>query len=513
MQESTSKYETKSSSAFLWVSLLLCAVLCCFHCWLYWPGFILDDAQTTLVLDKAGWHPAIMAYLLEIAYSFFGIHVYNLFLLSMIPFYTGIWLIIYSAYLKTKSWFSLLLIFPCFIGNITYTVIKLGSVSFSVSWICLLYALTLYAVVNPPAKDTKKIFYGFYGVVFMIALLGRQNAVLQIWPITFVWIGQYLATKNLSFWKYASHFILWAFLSGIASGLLLIGGTKAISKSDKGDVYPATLIVMHQIVGMCAPEMDESCFDPDWWYGYWAHDPHLMENLKLQYEEYYDDAEIFSLSYDPEVAFKYFTDLKGRYSKWWYAFTKYPGNFFKHVGFFYSELWTMSPDLFLPEELLEEFTPKRMIKHASIWHPLSTREQERIKKIAYQIPTDELRLTWGDKEYKADNFVRTYFPAFHAYVFIGICVILMIVGICLFIRTRTNLLYLLLISTSWGGFLSSLIIPLFAPRIFSRYMEPVYFCAVFSLQIFVLILMLNKQSIIMYVKNRFCSLKKVRENK
>ena len=105
------KYAKKLNYPFLWVSLMIAIALCTFHCWLYWPGYIQDDAQTTLLLDKAGWHPAIMAYLLEIMYNLFGIHVYNLFLLTILPFYIGIWIIVYSAYLKTKSWFSLLLFF------------------------------------------------------------------------------------------------------------------------------------------------------------------------------------------------------------------------------------------------------------------------------------------------------------------------------------------------------------------------------------------------------------------
>jgi len=489
MKEFLHKTSLVFKHPFLIVSLAITVALCCFHCWLYWPGYIQDDAQTTLLLDKAGWHPAIMAYLLEIAYSLFGVHVYHFFLLTMIPFYIGMWLMVYSAYLKTKSWLSLLLFVPFFTGNIFYSVIKLGSTSFSMSWICLLYGLTLYAVVSPPIKETKKIFYGFYGVVFMIALLGRQNAILQIWPITFVWIGQYLASKNLSFWKYALHFLSLAFLSGIVSSLLLIGGNKAISHSDKGNVYPATLIIMHQIVGMCAPEMDESCFDPDWWYGSWATDPMRMDRLRKKYKINKQDAEVFSLSYESDVTFKYFTDLKGRYSKWWYAINKYPHNFYQHINYYYVDLWKMGPFLVSPFELNKIYSVRGMINHTVVWHPFSERELEYINKIAKQIPQNELSVNLEGWRYIIDDFIRTYFPSFYSYTFIYICFILMFTGACLFIRNRENLLYLLLLSSSWGGVLSSLIIPLFAPRFITRYMDPVFLCAVISLNVYILIML------------------------
>lgn len=487
------KYAKKLNYPFLWVSLMIAIALCTFHCWLYWPGYIQDDAQTTLLLDKAGWHPAIMAYLLEIMYNLFGIHVYNLFLLTILPFYIGIWIIVYSAYLKTKSWFSLLLFFPCFIGNIFYIFIKLGSTSFSISWICLLYALTLYFVLNPPKNRGKYIFYCIYGIVFIIALLGRQNAILQIWPVTFVWIGWYLSSKDISLGKYLLRFVSLSFLSGILCTLLMVGGNKLISKSDNGAVYPATLIFIHQIVGTCAPEMDESCFDPDWWYGSWATDPDKMIKLKIKYNDYKQDAEPFYLSSYDDVTFKYFTELKGLYSKWWYAITKYPHNFYQHIYFFYLDLWAMAPELVTADDLMGVYSAKSMIKHAKIWHLFSEREMAKIKEIAGKIPEDELYVMLIGNRYKIDTFIRTYYPSFYTNTFIYLCAILMFIGMCLFIKERKNLLYLLLLSSSCGGIVSSLIIPLFCPRFFPRYMEPVYFCAVISLCVYVIILLLPKE--------------------
>ena len=494
---------SKFKNPFFTVSLLLCISLCFFQLWLYWPGYIQDDSRTTLLLDKSGWHPVIMAYLVEIMHNLFGVHVYNLFLLTMVPFYLGIWIIIYSVYIKTKSWCSLLLIFPCLIGNIFYALIKMGSSSFSLSWGVLLYALTLYMILQPVPQKRSKTFYIFYGIVFIIALLGRQNAILQVWPVTFVWIGLYLAPKELSFGKYFGYFIPLSVLSGIISSILLIGGNSLLSHSDNGKVYPETLIVMHQIVATCAPEMDESCFNPDWWYGDWATDPNRMERLKTKYENFKQDAEVFSLSYEPDVTFKYFTNLEGRYSKLLYAIKKYPNNYWKHVHFFYIDLWQFPPFLVLPEALTEHYSKEGMINHIGIFHQISQRERENYWKIANQIPDNELSLKWTEKKLTIDKYIRENLLSFNMDKFVTACFALFFIGICLFLVKRQNLLNILFVSTTLGSALSWLIIPLFCPREFIRYVEPAIIYTLLSAGLLFIIIFEQIPVGLKYIKSKF----------
>ena len=45
---------------------------------------------------------------------------------------------------------------------------------------------------------------------------------------------------------------------------------------------------------------------------------------------------------------------------------------------------------------------------------------------------------------------------------------------------------LILFSVSAGGILNSIVIPLFGPYVYTRYMEPVVFCAVFGLQLIII---------------------------
>ena len=148
MQKYIKNLLLKIKCPFLFISLAITIALCWIHCSIYWPGFIQDDAQTTYLLLKSGWHPVIMADMVEMMYALFGYHIWTLFVLTMFPFYVGVWVIVWAVYKKTKSWWSLLFFFPCFSGNIFFLLIKMGSSSFAASYLFLLWALTLYVVFN-----------------------------------------------------------------------------------------------------------------------------------------------------------------------------------------------------------------------------------------------------------------------------------------------------------------------------------------------------------------------------
>ena len=66
-----SKLSFSKIAPFYLYSLFITAILFSFQYWLYWPGYIQDDSQTTFLLDKVGWHPVIMAYLVQGMYFLF----------------------------------------------------------------------------------------------------------------------------------------------------------------------------------------------------------------------------------------------------------------------------------------------------------------------------------------------------------------------------------------------------------------------------------------------------------
>ena len=487
---------------FVAISASLILAIFVFQNWLYWPGYIQDDSQTTLLLDKSGWHPAIMAYLLEIAYKLFGVHVYDLFLMITVPFYLGMFIIVYSVYKKTNSWLSILLIFPIFIGNVYYSIIKMSSISFLISWSYLLYAMTLYMVLRFEKKKISKTFYVFYGIVFIIALLSRHTAILHIWPVTFIWIAMFLSAKEYSFWGYIKRFVPLIILSALFCLTVSIGLNFMLAKSDKGHVYPESHIILHQIIGTCAPEMDESCFNPDWWYGKWATDPDRMKHLKEKYKRFREDSEVFSFSNTDDPAFKFFTNLEGRYSKWFYAIRKYPKNYFEHIHFFYIDYWQFHPS-FLPSDAYTwKYTKETMLYQVMVFHPISERELKYFESIIDQIPVSERSLQWTDKKAKIEEYMRKNPFSYNMSVFVKTCFVLFLIGFMLFLIKRKNLLNVFLFSISTAGVLNWIFVPPFCPRLFIRYVDPAIVLTVLSLEIFLIILCSSVPEVYAYIKNK-----------
>ena len=479
---------------FYLCSFLVAVILFSFQFWLYWPGYIQDDSQTTFMLVKINWHPVIMAYLIEWMYYFFGYHLYHLYLLMLIPFYLAILIIVNTAYLKTKSWWSLLFFFPCFIANVFYAEVKMGCSAFSMSWIMLLYAMTLYVALNPILTSwKKKLFFTAYGIVFTISLLSRHNAILQVWPITIFWIMCYLSQKEWSLWNYLKRFCLFSFLSGIFCAILMFGLNGIMVRADNGNVYPATQIIIHQIVGACAPELDESCFNPDWWRGSWVTNPQRMRYLKKRYEGNQLSSEPFALRHYSFVPFKIHTNLEGRFSKWIYAIAKHPVNYLQHLKRYYKAFWFSSPDLVTQDKLLTKYTKEGMVFISNLWNPPSEREEKFRLEMVEKMPKDEMGIKWDDKHIQIDNFIRTYYPSFNIFWFVCLNFITFIIASVFFFKRQKNVLKFMLFASSLSGVMSCIIIPAFSPIILIRYMNPVIFSSLLSL-IF-LILMLQKKNL------------------
>ncbi len=473
---------------------------------LYWPGYIQDDSQTTFLLDKAGWHPAVMAYLVQIMYFFFGIHIYHLFLLTLIPFYSSILIIVNLAYIKSKSWWSLILFFPCFITNVFYPEIRLGSSSFSTSWLLLLYTLTLYIVIKEYQfkNKIKYLFSTIYVVVFLIALLSRHNAIISVWPITFVWIALCLRSYKINIWKYLIYFASCAFVTGCSCLVLLFEINYLLEKSDyELNQRPDVPIILHQITGACAPALDETCFDKTWWKPKWNKNQDKMKKLKEKYEKYTLNSEPFIVRNKADPFFKTDIPLEGLQQKWFYAITKYPQNYFNHQMSFLKAFWFLPADIIPKKRLTEYFDANRMLTHVKLWHLLSEKEKTKYYDLAKKVPDSERSIKWTVFQNALDTMIRYIYPSFNMFLFVLLNFVLCIFSAFIFIKNRQNLLFLLMFSTSCAGVLNSLIIPLLGPIIYSRYMEPVVLCGYYSVQLLILALLsgnLNIKKGLKYVK-------------
>ena len=180
---------------FFSTSFLLIAFLCAVHCWLGWKTFNwTGDTSSIMLLNMCGWHPAILSYMLKFLYFFTGIHAYTFLLLQVIPFHLAIFIMVWAVFKRYNTFWSLALILPFFMRQFYLLPHDLVSSSFSVIWTFLMYSVVLYGILNPnfKSKTTKVIYYITVGILFCIALISRQNAIIQVWPVTLILIGIYL---------------------------------------------------------------------------------------------------------------------------------------------------------------------------------------------------------------------------------------------------------------------------------------------------------------------------------
>ena len=471
---------------FFCITFGVLACLCTSHCWLGWHTFWWGgDTASMVLLDMCGWHPAIVAWLLKGIYVFTGVHIYPLLLLQIIPFYLAIFIIIWLVYYRWHSIFAFLLLLLFCTRQFYLLPVELLSTSFSAAWVLLLYSLVVYSVLNPLKKRaTKIIFYTITAIVFFVALNSRANAIIQVWPITLIWVGQYLNKKELKIWSYLRKFVFYSFLNGVACITLIFSSNAVMVSSDLENVYPATPTFVHQIVGACVPANDKSCFDESWWTPEWKNMKDRWLALGTKYKEFPLLADAFAASWRPYKPFKHHAKLKDLHKKWIYAITKHPGNFINHILPFYKKMWFLS---YKDEPIIKtKILPDDAFEEASYYpNPLSEREKQQRHELASQIKPAEFRIFWDRKRDFYGRLLTDYGPFVDAIYFVVLNFILFFIGLFLWLKKRWDNDRLLLMGVALGGVLSNILIPLFTPATWIRYMHPVYTCGTVGLCIFI----------------------------
>ena len=492
---------------FFCIGLLIILALGIIHSWLGWHTFEWDgDTAIMALLDLGGWHPVIISWILKFTYFFTGYHIYTFLLLQIIPFYLALFIFVWAIYSKWHSIWSLALLLPFFTIQFYIMPLQLMSTSFSAIWIFLLYSLVLYGVLNPEFKHrwTKWSYCTIVGILFIIALLSRYNAIVQVWPITIIGIGLYLNKKELKTWSYLWRLGVCSFFSGLICIGLVIGLNKALIRTELGGVYPANAMFLGQITGSCIPKMDKTCFDDEWWTEDWIVKKDKMQELKRVYERIPTNSDVLYASWHPNPAFVFYKELKGLHQKWFYAITKYPNNYFKHLSRYYDVMWhkKWNKRYFLNERV---YDPAQFENISYGAHPHSRREISERRKIAKKFNFDELRFYWGEKEKSVVEYVikYTFLPETIWMVYFNFILFLVAFVLWLFKRKNTFILYFLCVSIA--GSLSNLIIPVFTSLTLSRYLYPIYLFATIGFCLFVVLLCLQ----LPYLKNFIANRKKM----
>lgn len=423
--------------------------------WLAWPGYIHIDAPHSLLLNKNNWHPVFITYLLEFFYQFSGPHVYYFLCLILIPFYLSLLIFFYAFWHRFHSYYAGLLLCPAFIGNIFFQNFVLHSSSLSPMWIFLCYALTFYRLLNPIQGKTVNILYScFTAFVFFIALWLRHNALIQLYPLVFIWLAQ---LNNHFHFSLKKIFALFVFLSfGIIGTSIFI--PKALQKYPS---YPAQHIILHQIAGACVPSNDLSCFKESWY------QPNVpKDKVKNEYMNNLFFADRFSILQAQYQVFKG-EKLEGLYTKWLHSIFKHPYNYTAHLLRFLKQMWSKPVEI----ENKNHIQNTRFCEEGS-W--LDGRYD-------IKFPPHERCLQLSQQKSDIYNLLRRNLPFISTLTFILLSFICSFLSGYLLWKYKKNILLLYTFILSSTGILSYILFCIFSPTDSYRYVHPALICPLSAL--------------------------------
>lgn len=431
----------KENNLFCYIIALVCLDLFFFHLWLFYPGYIETDcAMMVAYLGLDNHYPVIYPFLLQYVFQVFGKHLYILLALNLIPLYLGIYVLMLGCWKRFHSAWCLLAVLPLCIGNIYFNNIILHNSFASPMLIFLVWMLVLYQIlVGITYKNSIALILSF-----ILAVTSRHNAIIQVYPIFFVYayfIMRKLNTKyKLS--QYIGLLVVFAILTiGVSLGVpnLIKTGQKPIS----------TPIFLHQIAGVCVPHHDETCFKPEWYIP-----GKTYKDVERTYNAEPLNTDYMSVPWKENCPFRH--ELLPELKKFWLkAILKYPYDYCKYGLRFIKVLWATST---MTDMRLDDPHYSPYITNLS-W----------LKTI---FPAEELFYKPQLIKIKIYDFLYSVFPKIRTIDYIALNFILFFVLSVLFLK-RKNVFLLYACSSSLAGIGSSVMFSIFTADIVWRYMYPI----------------------------------------
>ncbi len=424
---------------FSWVIAFVCISLFSFNFWLFYPGYVtVDWANVIPEFQMNNWMPVIYSHLLKIITKIFGYHIYYSLLFNLVPFYLGIYIIILGCWKKFHSQWCWLGLLPVCIGNIFFNNLFMHCSFASPMFIFLLWTIVLYQILV--GISLKNIF--FAGIAFIFATISRHNALIQTYPIFFIYSLIILQNQN-KLLKYTGLCFLFA-------GLTLAVSIGIPSLLKEGKSYPSTHIFLHQIAGACVPSNDESCFKPEWY-----EEGRSFDDVKREYNLSPLLADKMTWRTVEKHPF-HGGRLNQLTNMWIKSIIRYPYNYLRHTSRFTSEMWhanTLDKIVYLNRK-------NRCLRETDT------------DKIINKYPYNEIFYKTPNSKIKIYDVLINLLPQIPTIFYILLNYILFIISGILFYKKR-DLLSLYTLSSSTAGIAGSIIFCIFTPAIFPRYIYPV----------------------------------------
>lgn len=436
---------------FLALSACIIIALFIFQFWLGFPGYhVIGDIYRNIQLNTTNFAPVLPSYVLGILYFLFGKHLYYMFLFNLIPFYAGLLFLVWGFYIRFRSIFAILLLFPVFIGNIYFqNFIQLTSFSLPMLLFCG-YAMVLFMLLVPLSARKTKIMWWLIGIVFFFAILWRHNAIFSVFPVSFVLVYMWLCNRGINTKEFVKKYI-----NGVIACAILCLCVVIIVPRNlifPRPALPANHVFLHQIAGACVPADDSSCFKDEWYYP-----EKTWNNVKELYAKYPRFADPFNVAHGTERTFAV-GQLDGLHSQWIKAIFKYPANFAQHEWRFLQAMWIQNPGwIFNSRELQEKPT-----------HPSHVAAVSKFRESERSIVFTPMQEKIYDFLYEHRLLLNHFWSVALSFGVMMLSLILWLVK-----RDLRNSLLMFSFGVGFAGFFSALFIVLFTPLDDSRYMSPI----------------------------------------
>ena len=437
-------------SHFSWLIAFLCCALFIFNFWLFYPGYLAYDWERIMgVFPLDNWQPVIYPFLLKKITNIFGYHIYYPLLFNLIPFYLGIYFIVWGCWKKFQSAWCLLGFFPVFIGNIFFINIMAHSSVSSPMFIFLLWSILFYQLLN----GITRINMVLAGAFFVFAVLSRHNALIQAYPVLFVysWLIVQKLKPSFRLLKYITLLFLFAIMT-----IMIPIGTSWLLRDVRS--YPANHIFLHQIAGVCVPNHDKSCFKLDWY--------RAGKNFSNVEKEFYmNPLSADGMIFLPNSPFPLGRKLDGISRLWITSILKYPSNYIQYINHFRKKIWHVDPLLGVCLDLTREE------------HCIRKKRCERLKDYYSH---EELFYKAPQLKINVYNFFKKFLFVIPTFCFVILNFILLgIIGFLFFKKKNVMLLYSL--SSCIAAIFGSIIFCIFMPAIINRYIYPVLISTIITI--------------------------------
>lgn len=320
-----------SDRVFVLLSFILVFSLAIFHYWLCYPGVfynwdvwgIIESAIQDIYSNAT---PVVFTLTLKLMHKLFGYNTHYFFTINIFLFYSGLFFIILSVYLKTRNKVAILLIFVAFIPNLFFLIINHMKDFVASSYIWLSYSLILFiSTVKLKSKVLNIIITLFSIIVLIMGMLSRHNFIVLVYPMFILYTYFILEKFNLkNKVKYFISFISIMLLFAVMLIFIYSNFPKIFIKN-YGGIKPIGIKLLQ--ISACAYDNNDGSMIPNEWYK----EDKNFEDLKNQYKLSPLSSDIFVFYHQDSNPINR-EEVEKNVSKIWIKYIlKYPNSYAKHL--------------------------------------------------------------------------------------------------------------------------------------------------------------------------------------